>query len=128
MNLVSIIIPYYKKKDFIDDAVKSILAQSHQNFEIIIIYDDPLGDDLGLIKKISKRDKRIILLCNSKNLGAGLSRNRGIKICKGKYISFLDADDIWKKNKLYKQIKFMYQSKLFKFILQINIIYGCEFN
>ena len=107
MSLVSVIIPYYKKKDYIRKSINSILKQSYQKFEIIIIYDDPSFTDLDYIKKIIKLDKRIFLIINNKNLGAGQSRNIAIKKAKGKFIAFLDADDIWKKHKLKIQLKFM---------------------
>ncbi len=107
MDLVSIIIPYFKKKEYILDTLNSVLRQTYKNIEIIIIYDDQDKDDLNFITKLTKLDKRISLIINKKSLGAGLSRNSGIKRCKGKYIGFIDADDMWKKNKLELQIKFM---------------------
>jgi teichuronic acid biosynthesis glycosyltransferase TuaG len=97
MNLVSVIIPYYKKKEFILKSINSVLKQSYKNFEIIIIYDDREKEDLDLIKKIVSIDKRIKLIINKKSLGAGLSRNRGIKKAKGDFISFIDSDDLWEK-------------------------------
>ena len=107
MDLVSVIIPYYKKKEYIVSTLDSVLKQTYKNLEIIIIYDDQEREDLKFIKKLIKLDKRISLLINKKTLGAGLSRNYGIKKCKGKYVSFIDADDIWKKNKLELQMKLM---------------------
>jgi len=112
MNLVSIIIPYFKKKDYILDAINSILNQTYQNFEIIIVYDDIDKSELSLIYKIQKIDKRIKVLINKKNLGAGLSRNYAIKNSNGKYIAFLDADDIWNVEKLKKQVSIMEQKNL----------------
>lgn len=112
MNLVSIIIPYFKKKDYILDAINSILNQTYQNFEIIIVYDDIDKSELSLIYKIQKVDKRIKVLINKKNLGAGLSRNYAIKNSNGKYIAFLDADDIWNVKKLKKQVNIMEQKNL----------------
>ena len=112
MNLVSIIIPYFKKKDYILDAINSILNQTYQNFEIIIVYDDIDKSELSLIYKIQKVDKRIKVLINKKNLGAGLSRNYAIKNSNGKYIAFLDADDIWNVEKLKKQVSIMEQKNL----------------
>ena len=107
MNLVSIIIPYYKKRKFIKSAVISAIKQSYRKIEIIIIYDDQDKTDLNYIKKITKLDRRIKLLINSKNIGAGYSRNKGIKFSKGQYIAFLDSDDFWFKEKLKYQINFM---------------------
>ena len=112
MNLVSIIIPYFKKKDYILDAINSILNQTYQNFEIIIVYDDIDKSELSLIYKIQKVDKRIKVLINKKNLGAGLSRNYAIKNSNGKYIAFLDADDIWNVEKLKKQVSIMEKKNL----------------
>ena len=107
MDLVSVIIPYCKKKNFIKDAVLSILNQTYKYFEIIIIYDDTDLEDLSYIKEISNLDSRIYLIVNEKKIGAGLSRNLGIKSSNGTYLAFLDSDDIWKKEKIEKQMKLM---------------------
>jgi|TARA_B110000238_G_C16137215_1_gene444285 teichuronic acid biosynthesis glycosyltransferase TuaG len=107
MSLVSVIIPYYRNKKYIKGCINSILGQSHQKFEIILVYDDTNLSDLAYIKKISKLDNRIILLINKKNIGAGLSRNVGINKARGKYIAFIDSDDLWTKNKLKIQLNFM---------------------
>ncbi len=107
MDLVSIVIPYFKKKKYIKNCVKSVLNQTYKNVEIIIIYDDEEKTDLNYIRKLAKGNKKIFLLINNKSLGAGLSRNRGIEYSKGKFVAFLDADDYWNKNKLKTQINFM---------------------
>ncbi len=107
MDLVSVVIPYFKKKEYINRCIQSVLRQSYKNFEVIIIYDDQEFSDLYYLKKIVKKNKRIHIIRNHKPLGAGLSRNKGIKVSKGKYIAFLDADDYWDKNKLKNQIQFM---------------------
>ena len=82
MDLVTVIIPYYKKKNFIKEAIFSAVSQTYQNLEILIIYDDESHDDLDFIKQIKKLDKRISLIINNKRLGAGLSRNLGIESSK----------------------------------------------
>jgi teichuronic acid biosynthesis glycosyltransferase TuaG len=131
-NKVSIIIPYYRKKIFILDALKSALNQTYKNFEIIIIYDDLCKIDLVYIKKIVKFDKKITLLINKKNLGAGYSRNKGIKYSKGDYIAFLDADDLWDRKKLALQINFMEKNKIsfshtsYKIINEKNNLLGVQ--
>ena len=111
MSLVSVIIPFYKKINYIEKTIFSILNQTYQNFEIIIIYDDQNLEDLDSLKKIINENKKIKLLINKKNLGAGLSRNEGIKLAAGEYIAFIDADDTWKKDKLQTQIDFMEKNK-----------------
>ena len=110
MELVSIITPYYKKKKYIELTVNSVLQQTYKNFELIIIYDDQNKEDLNLLKNLTKKDKRIKLYINKKNLGAGGSRKNGIKLSQGSLIAFLDADDLWTRNKLKKQIFFMKKS------------------
>ena len=107
MKLVSVIIPYYKKINFIEDCVVSVLKQTYRKIEILIIYDDTSNVDFNKILQLKKRDKRIKIIKNKFNLGAAQSRNIGIKKSKGQLIAFLDADDYWKKNKLMDQIKFM---------------------
>ena len=110
MPFVSIIMPYYKKELYIEDTIQSILNQSHTNFEIFLINDD--AENKNFIKSISNLDKRIKLIHNDKNLGAGPSRNKGIKLSNGEYIAFCDCDDLWKKNKLEFQLNFMKQHNL----------------
>lgn len=107
MDLISIIMPYYKKRKFISKTINSILAQSYKNFELIIIYDDKNKEDLYYLKKKFSFDKRIKIIINQKNIGAGLSRNKGILASKGKFLAFIDSDDIWVKNKIQMQIEFM---------------------
>ena len=107
MDLVSVIIPYYRKREFISETIDSALDQSYKNLEIIIIYDDDNKTDLEFIKKIAKKDNRIKIIENRDKMGAGESRNIGIFESNGKYIAFLDADDIWHLDKLRKQINFM---------------------
>ena len=109
---VSIIIPYYKKKKFILKTLNSIYQQSFTNYETLIIYDDENLEDLKFLKTITKNKKNTKIIKNKKNIGAGLSRNVGIANAKGEYIAFIDADDIWEKNKLKFQIEFMKDNKL----------------
>ena len=111
MSLVSIIMPYFKKRHYIEKSINSVLNQSYNNYEIIIIYDDRDKDDIGFIKKVQNLDSRIHVIYNSSNLGAGFSRNIGISQAKGDFIAFLDCDDLWHENKLELQIKFMKENK-----------------
>ena len=107
MKLVSIIIPYYKKRRYIFRAVQSVLKQSYRKYEIIIVYNDKDKKDLNYIHNIKKKDKRIKVFEESSKKGAGYSRNIAIKKSKGDFIAFLDSDDEWKKNKLQIQLDFM---------------------
>ena len=107
MKLVSVIMPYFKKKKFISDSISSILSQTYENLEIILIDDELSLESKNLLNDISKSDKRIKLISNYSNLGAGFSRNNAIKNSNGNYIAFCDCDDVWKENKLERQINFM---------------------
>jgi len=111
-DLITVIIPYHKKINFIDNCIESVLNQTYQNFEIILIYDDNDRNELHYIKDLVSKDSRIKLIINTRRLGAGLSRNVGVEHGKGSFIAFIDADDIWKKNKLEIQINFMQQNNL----------------
>ena len=112
MSLISVIIPYYQKKKYITSSINSVLKQSYKNLELIIIYDDTNHEDLIILNNLKKKDKRIKIFINKKNMGAGPSRNKGIKLSRGKFIAFLDSDDLWSRNKLKKQILFMKQRKI----------------
>lgn len=114
-NLVSVIIPTYKRNKFISRAIDSILAQSYENIEIIVVDDN--GDDTEYgIKTERKLNEyilkgKIIYLKNKKNLGGALARNEGIKIAQGEFVTFLDDDDLYLKNKIKNQVKFMLENK-----------------
>ena len=121
-QLISIIIPYYKKKKFISKTVRSILNQNYKNFEIILIYDDENKNDFNFLLKLIKPFKKKKIILNKKNYGVAKSRNIALKYCKGKYIALIDSDDTWKKNKLRNQYEFMVRnSALFSFT-SYNII------
>ena len=110
--LISIIITYYKKKKYIQKTIESIKRQSHKNFQLIFVYDDTDQKDLSYIKKIIRKIKIKKLIINKKNLGVAVSRNIASKYIRGKFTAFIDADDIWKKNKLSLQIEFMIKYNL----------------
>lgn len=107
MSLVSIIMPYYKKNFYIKETINSIINQSYQKFEIILIDDELSIESSEVLKKIKKKDERIKIINNKNNLGAGESRNAGIKIAQGEYIAFCDCDDLWNRDKLKDQLYFM---------------------
>lgn len=112
MSIVNIIMPYYKKSEFINESINSILNQTYQKFEIIIIDDELSENSSRILKNIECLDARIKVYKNRENLGAGRSRNYGINLCSGEYIAFCDCDDLWKSEKLEKQLKFMKEFNL----------------
>jgi teichuronic acid biosynthesis glycosyltransferase TuaG len=111
MSLVSVIIPYFKKKEFIFNCINSILKQTYKNFEIIIVNDECSDDSRLILQDIANKDSRIKVINNKNNLGPGLSRNIGIKKSKGKFLAFIDADDEWGSGKLKSQVHIMTTEK-----------------
>jgi teichuronic acid biosynthesis glycosyltransferase TuaG len=104
--------PYYRNKAFVETAINSVLRQTYKKFELLLVYDDENLSDYKYICNLAKKDKRIKLFKNKKNIGSGLSRNLGIMHSKGFYLAFLDSDDIWFKNKLKVQLDYMEKNKL----------------
>ena len=104
-DLISIVTPVYNAEKFLNDTINTVLNQTYQNFELLLVNDCSTDESVDIIKKY--KDKRIKLINNKINSKAAKTRNNGIKEAKGRYICFLDADDLWDKEKLEKQIKFM---------------------
>ena len=105
-ELVSIIMPSYNTAKFISETIESVLAQTYTNWELIIV-DDCSTDNTDEVVKSFLSDNRIKYIKNEKNSGAAVSRNRALREAKGKWIAFLDSDDLWMPDKLQKQIAFM---------------------
>lgn len=112
LPLVSVIMPAYNSVGFIEQAIRSIQDQTYQNWELIIVDDASMDGTVPLVKNAVRREKKIQLLQNRENLGAGVARNLGIKAAKGRYISFLDADDLWVPGKIMVQVEFMQKNDL----------------
>lgn len=104
-ELVSIIMPSFNTALYIKESIQSIINQSYTNWELIIVDDCSLDSTEQIVNEI--KDKRVIFIKNETNSGAAYSRNKALKIAKGKWIAFLDSDDLWVPEKLEKQIKFM---------------------
>ena len=104
-DLVSIIMPSYNTARFIEETIDSVLAQTYTNWELIIVDDCSTDDTDAVVARYE--DPRIRYLKNEKNSGAAVSRNRALREAKGRWIAFLDSDDLWTPDKLQKQIRFM---------------------
>lgn len=105
-ELVSIIMPSYNTARFIGQSIRSVLAQSYGNWELIIV-DDGSADGTDEVVRPFLADSRILYLKNRKNRGAAFCRNRALARAKGRWIAFLDSDDLWDARKLEKQVAFM---------------------
>ena len=104
---VSVVTPAYNAEKFLAKAIESILCQSYQDFEYIIIDDCSTDGTWKMIQDYAKKDKRIIAITNQKNLGIAGNRNRGVSLAKGKYLVWQDADDISLPRRIEKQVAFM---------------------
>ena len=108
-DLVSIIMPSYNTAKYISNSIDSVLAQTYTDWELIIV-DDCSTDNTDEIVKGYLNDERIRYLKNETNSGAAVSRNYALREAKGKWIAFLDSDDLWEPEKLEKQIAFMVEN------------------
>ncbi|NBU81813.1 MAG: glycosyltransferase family 2 protein [Flavobacteriaceae bacterium] len=111
-DLVSIITPTYNSEKFISATIQSVQNQTYSNWELIIIDDCSSDNTVEIINNKIKLDSRIKLHSLNENKGTGVARNLGITVSKGSYISFLDSDDLWKPNKLERQLDFMKENNL----------------
>lgn len=109
-GLVSIITPAWNCGNYICDTIKNIQSQSYQNFEVLIQDDCSTDGTYGIINSLIIKDSRIKYECNQKKSGAAVSRNNALKRANGRWIAFLDSDDLWSPDKLEKQLAFMVQN------------------
>lgn len=111
-HLVSIIMPSFNCKEFISETMLSVLSQTYKNWELIIVDDCSTDNSTDIINNFINDDQRVKLIFNEKNEGAAVSRNKAIKHASGKYIAFLDSDDLWNTDKLENQISYMSNNNL----------------
>lgn len=104
---VTVVTPTWNSAKYIRKTIESVQAQTYQNWEMIIVDDCSTDNTVEIVNQLAAYDTRIKLYCLSKNQGAALARNRAIEEATGRYIAFLDADDIWKPKKIERQIQFM---------------------
>lgn len=107
LPLVSIVTPVYNCAHRIVYTINTVLQQSYPNWELLIVDDCSKDNTVEVVTEWTKKDPRIKLFCQEKNGGASLARNRAIMESSGKYIAFLDGDDMWLPEKLEKQVRFM---------------------
>lgn len=103
-GLVSVIMPAYNSEKFISEAIQSVLNQTYANWELIIVDDASDDSTIHIVENFQKKDTRIKFFRNSCNHGTHYARNKAIKAASGDFIAFLDADDLWKPEKLFKQL------------------------
>lgn len=106
-NLVSIIVPVYNAGAFIEDTIRMVLAQTYTQWELLLVDDCSKDDSRAKIETFCEQDERIRLIARERNGGAAEARNMGMDNAGGRYIAFLDADDVWLPEKLEKELRFM---------------------
>ena len=109
-DLVSIITPAYNAAEYIAETIESVLAQTYPKWEMLIVNDCSTDNTATIVQNYVNKDNRIKLINLKQNSGAAVARNTAIQNAKGRYIAFLDSDDLWKKEKLQKQLNFMQQN------------------
>ena len=110
-DMVSIIVPMFNSESYISKTIDSVLNQTYKDFELILV-DDCSKDNTGqVVNEYVKRYKNVRYICLEHNSGAAVARNVGLKDAKGRFIAFLDSDDIWDSKKLEKQLSFMKENK-----------------
>ncbi len=110
MPLVSIIMPTYNCGHFIARSIDSVLAQTFQDWELLIIDDCSTDNTKEVVRQYTKDNPRIIYRCLEHNSGSAVARNTALKMAQGRYIAFLDSDDLWLPNKLAHQLRFMQEN------------------
>jgi len=105
--LVSVIIPAHNCEQFIRGSIQSALNQTVTNLEVLVIDDASTDNSYAILSQIATQDSRVLLYQNTTNMGVANTRNRGIDLAQGQYVAFLDADDLWKPQKLEKQLVLM---------------------
>ena len=111
--MVSVVVPCYNCEKYIEETINSILNQTFSNFEILVVDDLSTDNTECILEKLRKKDKRIKYFKLLKKGGATGARNKALREAKGKYIAFLDGDDLWKPEKLEKQVKFMEDNNIY---------------
>lgn len=106
-GLVSIITPSWNCGEFLEETIKSIQEQTYTNWELLFQDDCSTDNTKDFVAKLAAKDARIKYECNPQNSGAAVTRNNALKRATGKWIAFLDSDDLWEPTKLEKQIIFM---------------------
>lgn len=112
MNKVSIIMPSYNAAKFIAASIQSVIDQTYRNWELLITDDCSKDGTVKIVEQFLEKDNRIKLFSTGKNSGPACARNKSLEKVTGKYIAFLDSDDIWVSNKLETQLKFMIEKNV----------------
>lgn len=104
--LVSVIMPAYNCEKYVEEAINSVIKQTYEKWELLVIDDGSKDNTVKIVEELSKKESRIHIIKNENNQGVSATRNRGISKASGDWIAFLDSDDMWDKTKLEKQMEY----------------------
>ncbi len=109
---VSVVVPVYRAEKYMEETMDCVMAQTYKDWELLLIVDGPQDPTIQVIQRYMEAHPhaKIRLLIQEKNQGAALARNRGVKEASGRYIAYLDADDLWRPEKLERELQFMQQN------------------
>ena len=110
-GVVSVITPVYNAEKYLENAIKSVLAQSYKEIEIVLVDDCSEDGSSQIIAGYRQSHPEITYFRQPQNMGAGAARNKALELAAGQYVAFLDSDDVWKLDKIEKQIKRMKEAK-----------------
>ena len=108
--LVSVIMPAYNAARFIEEAIRSVMAQTLTDWELLVLDDGSSDDTVRIAQTLAQTDSRIKVLPNEHNMGVARTRNRGFDLCRGRYVALLDSDDVWYPQKLERQTALMQET------------------
>lgn len=114
-DLISIVVPVYKAEKYIEKTLYAIFAQTYENWEAVLVVDGQVDDSEKIIREVTAREGmegKVQILIRGENQGAAKARNMGVEHANGRYITYLDADDFWVKEKLEKELKFIQEKKV----------------
>ncbi|MEC2222765.1 MULTISPECIES: glycosyltransferase family 2 protein [Heyndrickxia] len=120
--LITIVTPTYNSAKYISETILSVKSQTYENWEYIIVDDCSNDNTVNIVESFASNDKRIKLVKLKENCGAAVARNAAIKMAKGRYLSFIDSDDLWSPEKLDIQVKFMMEKNVSFSFTQYRII------
>ncbi len=110
-DLVSIVVPVYQAERFIAETIEAVQRQTYENWELLLVDDCSKDKSCDVIEKMTKQDERIRLIRQETNQGAAEARNCGVRHAQGRYLCFLDSDDLWEADKLSQELAFMQEKK-----------------
>ena len=123
-GMVSVIIPIYNAEKYLARTLESVLEQTYRNVEVVLVDDKSNDNSSEIVQSYQGKYPQIVYYCQETNMGAGYARNKALEIAQGQYVAFLDADDLWKNDKLEKQLKIIQEKKASFCFTAIEMIDG----